>query len=45
MKYTPGGSGSSDEHDDFFQSKGFSNCSDGRTDEGNKEKWHMKNLL
>ena len=45
MKYAPGGSGSSDEHDDFFQSKGFSNRSDGRTDEGNEEKRHIENLL
>ena len=45
MKHAPGGSGSSDEHDDFFQSKGFSNRGDGRPDKGSKEKWHRKNLL
>ena len=45
MKHAPGGSGSSDKHDDFFQSKGFSNRSDGRPDKGSKEKWHRKNLL
>ena len=45
MKHTPGGSGSSDEHDDFLQSKGFSNCGNSRTDEGSKEKRHRKNLL
>ena len=45
MKHAPGGSGSSDEHDDFFQSKGFSNRGDGRPNKGSKEKWHRKNLL
>ena len=45
MKHTPGGSGSSDKHDNFFQSQGFSNRGDGRTDEGNEEKRHKKKLL
>ena len=45
MKHTPGGSSSSNEHDDFFQSKGFSNRGDGRPNEGNEEKRHKKNLL